>query len=166
VSTKEPFQTLGTHRSSAHRVTLRPSFKQCAGSRFSFLQRMKSSKHAKNQSVIRFPNSLTGLDYRRTVVLFAVRPDEEGGALQGSTGQTNFVDMGEVCRSGCRGCGAHRRRPERCVLYLPTAVVFGVADGSGNKLSELEINPPSLFHRRVSHFVPTTSFNYQVFFEI
>jgi hypothetical protein len=72
-----------TYKSVEHLVTRRPSFKQCAGSRFSCLQSMKSSNLPHIAAMIFIsPRAKWTIRTRRTIIIFAISPKEECGAFQ------------------------------------------------------------------------------------
>jgi hypothetical protein len=76
-----------TYNACAQRVTLRPSLRQCAGFRSSFLQSIKSS----------IPISTTCTDCyeksTRTIIIFTIFTNEECSALQWCAGGANLVNM-------------------------------------------------------------------------
>jgi len=75
----------GTYKSVAHRVTRRPSFRQCAGSRFSCLQRIKSSiYHIYQQSFSSVPRQKEPVRTRHTIIFFAVSPRKNAALFSGA----------------------------------------------------------------------------------
>lgn len=96
-----------TDKSVAHRVTLRPSRRQCAGSPFSALQSMKSSVPPPPNTIqTSQPPDLTfggegGRGGGRTSILFAEWSEEEGGALERGRGDPELGDLRDPVRHRC-----------------------------------------------------------------
>jgi hypothetical protein len=98
-----------THRSSAHLVTFLPSFRQCSGSLFSFLQSIKSALYSLQYSPMKKDALFNGAD---------VRPiSSTGGTDFGAgVGSTNLVDVKVGSRVAVMS--GEKSRPQRLLYWI------------------------------------------------
>jgi len=127
------------YKFAAHLVTRRPSFRQCAGSRFSDLHSIKSSIIYTNKvhlaSIFASP---------RTIEVFAFCADEESGALQRRAGRPNFLNGRHI---------VWHRRPIRIRAGARAGVIVVGHSGQATKLDTSLVNPSRL-HLLLSRRTP------------
>ena len=121
-----------THRSVVHRVTLRPSFRQCPGSRLSFLHKMKSSNLMRLKSsynCIRKNEPLYSLQYApiKNAALFK-------GALVAPTSSTWGISDGIGV-----GSTYSRREYDPCCAVLIVEKIWAVSCRSLSGLRTWEV---------------------------